>query len=159
MKKLSEIKSDITNMEFCNADTRQSNMSNTIVINGIPEKKDESIYDEVVNIINSKVKQNVSISDLNYCYRMGKPRMDKSVRPISVTFVSRRVFSSEKNLKNSGIVISECLSKGNLLLYKKVRAKLGVRQCRTWNGKVYANINGGNHHIRVESDIDKINNK
>lgn len=109
------------------------------------------------------MKCDISVSDLGYCYRMGGIRADNSVRPVSVSFVSRRVrdlvFKSKKQLKNSGIFISECLVKENLLLYKKVCSELGVKQCWTWNGRIYACINGVRHQIRVQSDIDRIRNK
>lgn len=163
LNEISQIRMDIAKMETRNIETCQSNMCKTIIINGIPEKKDENIYGDVVNIINDKMKCDISISELDYCYRVGRVRADNSVRPISVTFISRRVrdliFKSKKQLKNTGIFISECLVKENLLLFKKVCSELGAKQCWTWNGGIFTSVNGVRHQIRVQSDIERIRNR
>lgn len=143
---------------------RQQQLHNAIVINGIPEKgHSESAVDIVVKVIrDAKSEITILPSDINFAYRLGKKGddSDRNIRPLAVAFVNRwkrdRIFESKKMFKGTKVVISEMLSPEKLRLFKKVRDRVGVRECWTWKGNVYVSINGERKRITNDNDLEKL---
>lgn len=161
---LSKIVSKSSDIERSLMVREQQSLLNNIVISGVPEEPDEDLLQVVSRLINTKVinnhrKLSITNTHINYCKRLGKKDDGrKKPRPISVNFVNRWMrdltFNSKKQLKGSGVVISEHLIKSKLDIFNKARDKLGVKSCWTWNGNVYVCINGERKQIRGDKDID-----
>lgn len=172
MQSINSIKTDLLKMkEKVNSaeklvdDHKQETYLNSVIISGIPEKSNEDLYEEVCKLLNTKILFNsnpriqITITDINYCQRIGKKDdKRKKFRLVSVEFTNRwmrdLVFNSKKNLKGSGLAISERLTKYNLNLYNKVYAKVGMRRCWTWRGKIFINSDNQKILIVSESDLD-----
>lgn len=144
LQELEALRQDIKNMETKSSDSKQDEMCNNLIINGIPESQSENAPREVCKLVKQHLKIDISTIDIDYCYRLGRPDPQK-VRPVAVRFVNRWVrddiFKTKKNLKGSGLVITEQLIYKNLLLFKKVRSSVGVKNCWTFNGKVFVLCN------------------
>nr|CAI5866639.1 unnamed protein product [Callosobruchus analis] len=99
-----------------------------------------TLPDTIANFISAKFKIEVTVADINFCYRMGAgARADKNgkhPRPVAVYFVNRwlrdKVFFAKSNLKGSGVVMSEILTENALQLYKQTKTILGAKNVWTW---------------------------
>lgn len=95
---LSRFRSDYErHAEHC----RRRYNKNFIVLQGPKEVDGDYICGEVCNLIKQKIDVDVSLSDLNACYRLGKKTTNASKpRPVAVQFLYRwrrdKVFSSKK---------------------------------------------------------------
>ncbi|KAG5874444.1 hypothetical protein JTB14_016992 [Gonioctena quinquepunctata] len=138
---------------------KRDQRSKFLVINGIDEKEKEDLLDVVVKLINHKLKLSISNINIDNCYRMGKKRQDKKPRPLAVKFVNKwmkhKVFVVKKNLKGSGVVISEMLSYENRQLFSKVRESVGAKNCWTYEGNIYAFLNNTRKLIRSLTDLSQ----
>lgn len=140
---------------------KRQTLRNAVVINGVPENESESPVSQALKILCNKVKINVSQQHINYAYRMGKKDNNrKNPRPLAVVFVNRwmrdELFKSKKALKGSTVVMCEMLSREKLQLYKKVRAKVGVRECWTWSGNIYVGAGGQRRIINSDADLERL---
>lgn len=109
----------------------------------------ESVTDCVqkcVDIFTNKVGVPVTVQDIEIAHRSGRPGTGKP-RPILVRFFSRQkkgtVLASRRSLKQSGVSISEDLTRPNYRLL--MRAKEHSATLSTWssNGKVLAKLKNG----------------
>ncbi|CAG9820019.1 unnamed protein product [Phaedon cochleariae] len=136
---------------------KRDQRSKFLVINGIDEKEKEDLLDVVVKLINQKFKLSILNTNIDTCYRMGKKRQDKKPRPLAVKFVNKwmkqKVFAAKKNLKGSGVVISEMLSSENRNLFMKVRESVGAKNCWTYEGNIYAFLNNTRKPIKSIIDL------
>ncbi|KAG5898881.1 hypothetical protein JTB14_003275 [Gonioctena quinquepunctata] len=123
----------MTNQQKYIETLKRDQRSKFLVINGIDEKEKEDLLDVVVKLINHKLKLSISNINIDNCYRMGKKRQDKKPRPLAGKFVNKwmkhKVLKVKKNLKGSGVVISEMLSHENRQLFSKVRESVGAKNC------------------------------
>lgn len=158
LEEIRSLKQDISNIETTLCNYKQEMMSNSIVINGIVEKQGINTCEEVSNFIKSYLNIDISPSDIDFCYRLGRPDASQKNRPLAVRFVNRwlrdGIFNKKKNLKGSGFVISEQLINKNLVLYKKVRAIVGAKNTWTWKGKVYVAKNNIKKQIHNISEVE-----
>lgn len=156
---IAALKSEVRKVERKVADHRQEIMANSLVFNGLKEVESVSNYDEVCKIINQYFRINISKSDIDYCYRLGKVVDKTRVRPLVVNFVHRwlrdSLYNTKKCLKGSKIVLNECLTGEKLALYKTVREKVGVKKCWTWKGRVFVSVNDVKKQIHKISDLDE----
>lgn len=157
---LSKLQQQTSTVEKRIQEQKQLSYQNSIMISGLPENTavGNDIVESVVNIVNSKLKISLSSQDINYCYRLGKhDDQREKPRPVAVFFTNRwkrdKVFGAKKNLKGSGVVFSELLTKEKLNLFKKAVSKYGIKNCWTWRGNVYSIINDNKIHIISENDI------
>ncbi|KAG5863512.1 hypothetical protein JTB14_001344 [Gonioctena quinquepunctata] len=112
-QELDNINQRMSNQQKYIETSKRDQRSKFLVINGIDEKEREDLLD-VVKLINHKLKLSISNINIDNCYRMEKIRQDKKPRLLAVKFVNKwmkhKVFVVKKNLKKSGVVISEMLS-------------------------------------------------
>lgn len=144
-------------------DYTQEKSLNSIVINGLEEKEGSDVCREICMLFKNFMKLDVKKGDIDYYYWTGRKSAEKKSRPLVVTFVNRwrreEIFKSKKSLKGSNFTIHEFLINKNLALYKRTRDKVGIRSCWTWNGRIYASIQGNRRLIRNESDINSMADK
>lgn len=157
-EELNAVKDEI---KICENDIRkhkEDRRQNTLVLYGLSEKEKENLVPEVVDILKSKFKITAAPGDINYCYRIGKKRVDnKKPRPVSIVFVNRwfkeKIYGAKKCLKGSPLVVSEMLSQNKRDLYMKVRSVVGTKNCWSWSGNIYALINETKKLIKSEVDL------
>jgi hypothetical protein len=89
---------------------------NNIIFFGISEAaniKEEITCDVIINLCSQKLNINISVNDINKCHRFGIFKPNKK-RPVLLSLVHNRVksqiFSNAKNLKNTGISVSDDLT-------------------------------------------------
>ena len=125
------------------------------------ETDDEDTDDKVIDIVNNKLGVSLDINDLQRSHRLGakkKPsekretRQSKKIyRPIIFKLLNYRkrmeIFGVKKKLKNSGIGITENLTKLRLELYNAAIDLVGRGNAWTSGGNVFAIINHAKTHI------------
>ena len=111
-------------VEFLENNIRKKN----IRINGLPQEPNESIKDIVVKTLNENLDTNIQSSDIDECFRTGKPDQDNISPTVLVKFkhLEHRslVFRAKSKLKDSGkkiYYINEDLSKSKADLFKRVK--------------------------------------
>lgn len=161
MHEIKSVREEIQNMDRKLLEHKQEYALNTLVFNGIPEKDGAGDYDQVCKIIRNYLKVEINMSDIDYCFRLGRrAEVDGRIRPIAVRFVNRwyrnKIFNEKKKLKGTKVVLNEFLISSTLSLYKSVRDKLGARKCWTWRGGIYASGGNGKTRIRKISDLDNL---
>lgn len=157
MEAIKSVKKEIEGVNEKISEERQERTTNSLVINGIPEKDGSNDYEEVCKVVKNFLKIDITMADIDFCYRIGKKESTDKVRPLTVRFVNRwfrdKIFSEKRKLKGSKVVISEFLLSKTLALYKKVRDKVGVKSCWTWKGGIYVLDGNSRKKIRNLSDI------
>lgn len=137
---------------------QRERMMNVLVLYGMQEKEKEDLCGEVCKIIKNKLKVELSVNDINYCYRLGKKHSNnKKSRPTAIVFTNRwkldNVYNAKRNFKGSGYVLSEMLLVKTRNLYLKVLAAVGAKNCWTMRGKIFAIINNTKKLISSEADL------
>uniref|UniRef100_A0A6P7HAJ8 Uncharacterized protein LOC114346326 n=1 Tax=Diabrotica virgifera virgifera TaxID=50390 RepID=A0A6P7HAJ8_DIAVI len=122
---------------------------NNLLLFGMEEKKQvgKSLEDTVVKFLNDKLSVNLTQSDVDMCFRIGKfsDKNSTNPRPILLRFLSykvrRSVFDRKKMLKSSGISIKEDLTTTASKILRAAMEKYGKHRVWTLDGRVYALIN------------------
>lgn len=148
-------------------DNSQYSRRNCLLIHGVPEVPNENIDVIISQTLNTQMNLGISVENLvDRAHRLGKPggggrvtRNNKSkVRPIIVKFTSyrtrRTVFYTKKNLKGTGILITESLTKRRYKLLLAAQEKYGHKSCWTIDGRVMANVD--NKKVTITSYADLI---
>lgn len=134
----------------------QYSRRNNVRIFGIRESANESTDDIVLNLFKSKLNLSLNVSDIERSHRLGKRNSEKT-RAIIVKFASYRqkalVYGAKKNLKNSGITITEDITKPRLEILQEARKVLGTRNTWTSDGKIYGNYEGKVHQITTSQQL------
>ena len=104
----------------------QYSRRNCILIHRITETQDENTDDISLLTRNEDLELDLTEKELDRTHRMGYPISgNKRPRPIVVKFsrynTRRKVFVNKKTLKNTGISITESLTKHRMELLKKAK--------------------------------------
>ena len=126
---------------------RQYSRRTNLLIHGIDEEENtdrnfkEDTDGKVVKIAHERLGLRADFvpKDISRSHRLGK-RQNGKKRPIIVRFTSYRakkmMFDKKKDLKNSGISITENLSPERYELYKKCWDIFGKENCWTLDGRI-----------------------
>lgn len=118
---------------------QQSNKSKLLLLGCKETPGENNLNNELVKIINSRIKVNIKNSDIHDCYRIGR-KTDKNSRPVIIELcnVTKRneIFDNKKLLKGTGLVVAEVLSPIRNNTYKLIRQKMGPRACWTNRGRI-----------------------
>ncbi|VEN54497.1 unnamed protein product [Callosobruchus maculatus] len=141
---LAEVKKEMH--DFLDMQKKRFN-ENGVAFFGIQEGDTSVLPETMAKFITSKFNFEVTVADINYCYRMGassttstSSRADRSKRPrpVAVFFVNRwlrdRVFYAKSVLKGSAVMLCELLSDSVLQLYKQAKLILGAKNVWTRRG-------------------------
>ncbi|XP_066143079.1 uncharacterized protein [Euwallacea fornicatus] len=158
LKEISEVRTEILNTDQKLSDLKQELLLNNLVVHGMKENRD-TVY-RAQNEFCDMVKRNMGIhitpGDIDFCYRMGPPQDNRS-RPLVVAFVNRwirnDIFNSKRLLKGTGMLVFENLIYERLVLFRKVRALVGVKNCWTRRGKIFVALDGEKKQI---TDINEL---
>lgn len=127
--------------EFSNKldELQQYQRRNAVRIFGIPERADENTDKLVVDLVKEKLNYALPASAICRSHRVGPKRGDKA-RPIIVKFISYRfrseVFWRKKNLKDTGITISEDLTAARFQLLHVAMSRFGKSNVWSQDGRI-----------------------
>lgn len=110
-----------------------------LLIHGMPEVGKEDTTAAVVEVL-TKYSIDVGCGDIGRTQRMGRP-VKARTRPVLVKFRSMEArnkgWLAKKNLKGSGVTISEFLTKPRHDAFMEARKIFGVSKCWTRDGTIY----------------------
>lgn len=150
------------------------NNKNCLVFYGIQEgdRNGRKDVEEICQLIKQRFSADVVPSDLDYVMRLGRNSENTAaaaaattnrMRPMLVRFVQRWrrdfIYANKRNMKGTGVLISELLQKETLRLYKLVRDKVGDKLAWTWQGNVYICFGGTRVRIENEASLHEIINR
>ena len=94
----------------------QHSRRNYLLIHRVPEYKNDNTVDLAMEVIDTKMDIKLTANDIDRTHRIGKLKKKKNgkPRPVIIKFVRyndrKKVFSSKKLLKDSGVSITESLT-------------------------------------------------
>ena len=136
-KIIKELKSEVSdlNISVKNLENQldyqeQYSRRNCILIHGITETQDENTDDISLRTINEHLELELTEKELDHTHRIGNPKSgNKRPRPIIAKFARyntrRKVFVNKKSLKNTGISITDSLTKHRMKFLKKAKNEFG----------------------------------
>lgn len=157
--KIKSLEEKINSLNYRNEILEQRSHVKTLRIHGIEEAADGekgNLENELIKIFNHKLKVNMQLNDIEYCYRMGK-KDSKKPRPIIVNMFSykikQKVFAQKKAFKNTGISMYEELTRTRAMILKKAIEMYGKRNVWTNEGKIYVKNGTYIRHIKSENEL------
>ena len=119
----------------------QYSRRNCLLIHGITEGNQENTDDLALEIFREKLDIELTQRDLDRTHRIGKnDKRSNRPRPVIVKFIRyndrKKIFSKKKQLKNSGISITESLTKLRMSKLAKAREEFGFRNVWTVDGRI-----------------------
>lgn len=147
-KKISSIDTKLDSLEQY---SRRSN----IRIFGIKEAARESTDRIVCDLIKSKMDIDLNLNDVERSHRVGKD--NGKPRAILVKFASYRhkasVYGAKKNLKGTGISITEDLTKFRLGVLQEAKKVCGSNKVWTNDGKIFCDYKGKVHRATTFEEL------
>ena len=133
---VSALNKKVATLEKQADDQEQYSRRKCLLLHGIDEDQDESTDVKVINIVKDKLKIEISASDIDRSHTIGKKSTGKK-RPIIIKFARyncrRHVYH---NKKNSGMSITESLTKFRLSKLNEARDHPGFRNVWSVDGRI-----------------------
>ncbi|CAH0715566.1 unnamed protein product, partial [Brenthis ino] len=131
-----------------------------LLIHGVQESKNEKMSQVVTKIISENLDIPLKEDDISHCHRLGHSRSDKP-RAVLVKFkdfsLRNKIWYSKSGLKNSGITLSEFLTKERHSTFVAARQRLGVSKCWTKDGYVVVvGADGSQSRILTVGELNAI---
>ncbi|CAK1599815.1 unnamed protein product [Parnassius mnemosyne] len=132
-----------------------------LLVHGIAEDKKENTSSSVVKILSDHLKvPGITTDSIGRSHRLGQPGTDKP-RAVLVEFrdygTKEKIWLAKKNLKGTGITLSEFLTKGRHTTFQAARQRFGVSRCWTRNGIIFVlGPDQVRHRIHSRLDLDAI---
>ena len=119
----------------------QYSRRNCLLIHGITEGDQKNTDGFALEIFREKLEIELKQRDLDRTHRIGKnDKRSNQPRPVIVKFIRysdrKKIFLKEKQLKNSGISITESLTKSRMSKPAKIREEFGFRNVWTVDGRI-----------------------
>lgn len=118
----------------------QYSRRNCALLHGVPETANENTDKIFMETIQQHLGVEVKLHDLDRSHRIGAARSDGSGRPIIVKFarynVRARVFREKRKFKNSGLMITESLTKRRVAALNAARNEHGKTNVWTSDGEI-----------------------
>lgn len=133
-----------------------------LLVHGIPESKTEKITSLITQTLGNHFKiPELTEGEFNRCHRLGKIRTDGKPRAVLIKFsdisLRNKLWSSKSTLKNTGITLSEFLTKERHEVFIAARHRFGISKCWTQNGQVVVmGPDGTRNHIHSINDINSL---
>lgn len=150
----------VQSLEFKQEEMEAYSRRNCLLFHGIQEQPEEEVTDVMVNFINNMAIPNFKMSAalIDDIHRLG-PRKSNSTkpRPIIIKFMSyvqrKKIWEEKRRLKGTSSLITESLSKCRMDLYNKTKMIIGKFKTWTFNGRVFALIDGRRKIINSVDDL------
>ena len=119
----------------------QYSRRNCLLIHGITEGNQENTDDLALEVFRGKLDFELTERDLGRTHRISKnDKKSNRPRPVIVKFIRyndrKKIFSKKKQLKNSGISITESLTKLRMSKLAKAREEFEFRNVWTVDGRI-----------------------
>ncbi|CAG4937914.1 unnamed protein product [Colias eurytheme] len=116
-----------------------------LLIHGVDEDKKEDTHALVLKTLSDKLPAiKISSDSISRVHRMGRAEVNGSnskPRPILVKFsdvqIKDSIWFKKSNLKNSGITLSEFLTKSRHETFIAARKRFGINKCWTRDGNIF----------------------
>lgn len=157
LESLSKFQQEISSLKTVMSSYTMVSNQKALLVHGVSENVSTNVYENMAKLITTNIGVQVQMSDLDYCYRLGR-KVDnpKKPRPVVVSFCRRwqrdQVFYLKKKLKGSGILFTELLSNDNLALYKEARS-IYKNSCWTFKGRVIVLCRGEKVFVNTSQDL------
>ncbi|KAM3960812.1 uncharacterized protein ACR2FA_005120 [Aphomia sociella] len=132
-----------------------------LLLHGIEECRGTDSSQDVVRVVKEILKvPNFSLTDITRSHRMGLSAANKP-RPVLVKFkdelIRSKIWFAKTALKDSGVTISEFLTKGRHDAFIAARHHFGVKNCWTRDGCVIiVTADGLRHRVTTTSEVKKL---
>ena len=173
---ISELRNDVRTLQVKNDDYEQRNRNECLVIHGIPEPGDGEAREDtdvvVCNQVNELLNVDLGVDDLKRSHRLGVKKLQgntqrttrstasKSSRPIIFRLQSFRkrqeIFNSKKQLKGTGITITESLTRTRYDIYRAAVAKFSKENVWTSEGRIMVKLGTQKHSITTNDELSNL---
>lgn len=132
-----------------------------LLLHGVPEGKTENTASLITSVISDKLQISSFSSDLiSRSHRLGRPS-GKKPRPILVKFreaaIRNKVWFAKTKLKGSGTTLSEFLTKSRHHVFMEARARFGITNCWSRDGRIHILAPDGSHHnVECMVELDAV---
>ena len=121
-----------------------------LLVHGVAEDKKENTSAAVIQVLSEHLKiPDLSVNDVTRCHRLGTTSSNRA-RAILVKFRDlnsrNQVWFSKTNLKNTGITLSEFLTKPRHEVFLAARQQFGMSKCWTRDGVINVISSDGKRH-------------
>lgn len=158
---LKELKKQVRDLRREKDDLEQYSRRTSLRIYGVPEENSEDLLTVAVNLFKDKLGVEIDPAYIDRLHRLPKSKRDK-FKPVIIKFTSytwkMKVFSVKKQLKGSGVVIREDLTRErSQLLY---RAREAFKDAAVWtsDGRIVIKTENGIYRLRSDDDLQKLKN-
>ena len=121
------------------------------------------IVDAVNRLLGRFLYYQVEVADLEYAHilptRSGKATKSVVLVKFRNRFAKYDIYNNRKNLKGSGVSVTEHLTAANLQLLSDTRAAVGFVNVWTSQTKILANFDGDIMHIKDANDLKNLHEK
>ena len=118
----------------------QYSRRNCLLLHGVAENNNESTDDVVMKTIREKMGEEIRDIDIDRTHRIGKAKSDGKSRPIIIKFARyntrNKVFRKKKQLKGSGVSITESLTARRISQLKKAREEHEFKNVWSVDGRI-----------------------
>ena len=102
-----------------------------------------------MEVIETKMDIKITDNDIDRTHRIEKTKNNGKPRPVIIKFVRyndrKKVFSSNKLLKDSGVSITESLTAFYMKKLTNARETFGFRNVWAVDGRIFCSENGSQH--------------
>ena len=127
----------------------QYSRRNCLLIHGLPESKNKNSDLLAMETIDTKMNIKITDNDIDRTNRIGKPKNNGKPRPVIIKFVRynvrKKIFSSKKLLKDSGVSITESLTTFRMKKLNNARETFGFRNVWAVDGRIFYSENGSQY--------------
>ena len=111
-----------------------------LLVHGVVEDKNSDTASHVMQVLAEHLKvPDLCIDDVSRCQRLGRVSQGKP-RPILIKFrdlsLRNQIWYSKASLKNTGITLSEFLTKTRHEVFMVARQRFGISKCWTKGGNI-----------------------
>ncbi|XP_046976346.1 uncharacterized protein LOC124542442 [Vanessa cardui] len=130
-----------------------------LLVHGVPEAKKENLSAYVSQLLSEHLKlPELSVDSISRCHRLGSSAPEKP-RVILIKFqdpiIRNKVWYAKTNLKNTGVTLSEFLTKERHDVFVAARQRLGINKCWTRDGSiVIIGPDGKRHQITSMAELN-----
>ena len=145
-------------------DLEQYGRSNCLIVHGCQDVPKSGKFLETENFVCStlnahlKLDTPLQIGDLDIAHPIPAKKGTSIIIKFLRRFQRNEIYAKKKSLKNTGLVITESLTKRRLKLLEAARKAFGVRSTWTMRGEIFVFYNNKRLLINDFIDINKIKN-